>query len=100
MSNIKIVATIKAKTEHQDFLLPVFKKLVTKSRQEMGNLRYDLHRASENSQTFVFVETWISQEAVESHNKSEHFGEFLQAIEGKTESVEILLLDDISENTP
>ena len=35
---------------------------------------------------------------MDSHNASGHFQGFLQAIDGKTDSVEIVLMTDVSEN--
>lgn len=99
MKNIKIIATIKVKPEDYDYMLDQFKQLLVASRQEAGNLRYDLHQATDDKLKFVFVETWQSQEAVDFHNNSQHFVNFLQAIEGKTQEIEIVSLNSISENT-
>ena len=97
MSN-KIVATLAVKPAHRAELLAVFRDLVAKSRAEAGNLRYDLHQDLQNENRFVFVETWQDQAAVDSHNASGHFQGFLQAIDDKTDSVEIVLMTDVSEN--
>ncbi len=98
MSVVKIVATIVVKPEYRQELLGVFQQLVLASRQEAGNLRYDLHQDIENANRVVFFEIWQSQAAVDEHGASAHFQNFLQAIDGKTESVEIVMLNDISEN--
>ena len=45
MSGIKIVATVVVKPEYREALLAQFADLVTASRREAGNLRYDLHQA-------------------------------------------------------
>ena len=87
-----------AKTISPPQLLAVFRDLVAKSRAEAGNLRYDLHQDLQNENRFVFVETWQDQAAVDSHNASGHFQGFVQAIDGKTDSVEIVLMTDVSEN--
>lgn len=97
---IKIVANITVQAAHRDPLLAIFKQLLEASRQESGNLRYDLHQAQDNPNQFVFIETWASQAAVDTHNASPHFATFLQAIDGKTEAIDIALLDNISDNTP
>ena len=98
MMSIKIVATLAVQPAHRAELLAVFRNLVAKSRAEAGNLRYDLHQDMQNENRFVFVETWQDQAAVDSHNASGHFQGFLQAIDGKTDSVEIVLMTDVSEN--
>ena len=96
--SIKIDAILAVKPAHRAELLAVFRDLVAKSRAEAGNLRYDLHQDLQNENRFVFVETWQDQAAVDSHNASGHFQGFVQAIDGKTDSVEIVLMTDVSEN--
>ena len=98
MSGIKIVATVVVKPEYREALLAQFADLVAASRREAGNLRYDLHQAAGSPEKLVFIEHWASQAALDAHNASAHFQNFLQAIDGKTESVEIVMLGDISEN--
>ncbi|MCQ9326334.1 putative quinol monooxygenase [Neisseria dentiae] len=98
MQTVKIAATIVVKPEHRQELLGVFQQLVSASRRETGNLRYDLHQDIENPNRVVFFEIWQSQAAVDEHGQSAHFQNFLKAIEGKTESVDIVLMSDISDN--
>ena len=96
--SIKIVATLVVKPESRAELLAVFRDLVGKSRAEAGNLRYDLHQDLQNQNRFVFFENWKDQAAVDSHNASVHFQNFLKAIDGKTEAVDIVLMKDVSDN--
>ncbi|MDO4878992.1 MAG: putative quinol monooxygenase [Neisseria sp.] len=98
MSSIKITAIITAKPAHRAELSDVFAALVGESRKEGGNLRYDLHQDLQNENRFVFFEIWKDQAAVDSHNASAHFQNFLKAIDGKTEAVEIVLMKDVSDN--
>ena len=98
MSNIKITAIVAVKAEHGTELLDVFTALVGESRKEGGNLRYDLHQDLQNPNRFVFFENWKDQAAVDSHNASAHFQNFLKAIDGKTEAVDIVLMKDVSDN--
>lgn len=96
MSNIKIVALVTVKSEHAETLAEQFKELVKASRAEEGNISYDLHREIGNPNRFVFVENWKSQAAINAHNASSHFQGFLAAIDGKTDAVEIVLMDEVS----
>lgn len=96
MSNIKIVALITVKAEYAETLATQFKELVRASRAEEGNISYDLHREISNPNRFVFVENWKSQAAIDAHNASGHFRTFLQAIDGKTDNLEIVLMDELS----
>ena len=98
MSVVKIVATIVVKPEYRQELLGVFQQLVLASRQEAGNLRYDLHQDIENANRVVFFEIWQSQAAVDEHGASAHFQNFVKAVEGKNDSIDIVLLQDVSDN--
>lgn len=98
MSKIKITATVIVKPEHRQALLEVFRGLVVASRNEPGNIRYDLHQDMDNDNRFVFFENWQNQAAVDAHGATAHFQHFLQAIEGKTEALEVVLMKDISAN--
>ncbi|MDO1509421.1 MULTISPECIES: putative quinol monooxygenase [unclassified Neisseria] len=99
MQPVKIVAAIVIKPEYSQELFDVFQRLVLASRQEAGNLRYDLHQDIENPDRVVFFEIWRSQAAVDAHAATVHFQDFLKAIEGKTESLEIIQMHDISDNS-
>lgn len=98
MSVVKIVATIVVKPEYRQELVGVFQQLVLASRQEAGNLRYDLHQDIKNPNRMVFFEIWQSQAAVDEHGATAHFQSFLHAIDGKTEIVDIVLLNNLSDN--
>ena len=68
-----VVATIKVKPGmEKDFEL-VAKELVTKvNANEAGCTLYALHRG-EAPQTYVFMERYVDQAAVEAHRASEYF---------------------------
>lgn len=68
-----------------DFLTEVG-LLVKASREEAGNLSYQLFKDTEQEQRFMMVEVWKDAAAVDTHNSSLHFtsfaakaGEFLTA---------------------
>ena len=96
MSNIKIVALVTVKPEYTETLKPLFQSLVKASRAEEGNISYDLHQEIGNPNRFVFVENWKSQAAIDEHNASEHFQGFVKAIDGKTDNLEIVLMNELS----
>ena len=98
MSGIKIVATVAVKPEYREALLAQFADLVAASRREAGNLRYDLHQAAGSPEKLVFIEHWASQAALDAHNASAHFQNFVKAVEGKNDSIDIVLLQDVSDN--
>ena len=96
MSNVKIAALVSVKPEYAAELADVFKNLVKASRAEPGCISYDLHRETGKPNRFVFVENWKNQAAVDAHNASTHFQNFVKAIDGKTENLEIVLMEDIA----
>ncbi|WP_199903438.1 putative quinol monooxygenase [Neisseria wadsworthii] len=98
MNKVKIAATITIKPEYRSELLDVLQKLVVASRNEAGNIRYDLHQDLDNENRFVFFENWQNTAAVEEHKASNHFQNFLQSIEGKVDGLDVVLLKDVSEN--
>ncbi len=98
MSGIKIVATVVVKPEYREVLLAQFADLVAASRREAGNFRYDLHQAAGSPNKLVFIEHWASQAAFDAHNASAHFQSFVKAVEGKNDSIDIVLLQDVSDN--
>jgi quinol monooxygenase YgiN len=72
-----IVATIKVKRGMEDAFEAVAKELVAKVRaSEPGCLLYALHRpqeAGEGPSTYVFMERYADQAAVDAHRATDHF---------------------------
>ncbi len=70
---IKIIAKIPVTAEK----LPEFKalgaELVEKSRAEAGNVSYSLNVSNADPLLLTFIEFWKDQDAIDSHNNSEHF---------------------------
>ncbi|RYC43224.1 putative quinol monooxygenase [Pectobacterium zantedeschiae] len=90
---IRIVATIQAKAEFIADVTATLKRVVSPSRQEAGNVQYDLHDVMDKPGSFVFFERWKDREALASHEQSSHFKSLLAELDGKTESVDIKLLN-------
>ena len=57
--------------------LEATKALVDGSRLEAGNVSYDLFQSTEDENVFMMIEKWEDQAAVETHNTSAHFGQFV-----------------------
>ena len=94
MSSIQIVALVTVKPEYTEALAAQFKDLVKASRAEEGNISYDLHQ-NRQTQPFRIRRSWKSQAAIDEHNASEHFQNFVKSIEGKTEALEIVLMNQV-----
>ena len=80
---LTIVATITIKPEHKEDVLKAVKAVVDATRKETGNIFYDVFEDVNNPLKFVFIETWKSQAAIDAHNKTAHFNDFVKAVEGK-----------------
>ena len=80
---LTIVATVIVKPEYKDDVLKAIKTVVDATRKESGNIFYDVFEDVGNPLKFVFIETWKSQAAIDSHNKAAHFNDFVKAVEGK-----------------
>ena len=89
MSKIVITAKVKIKEE---FYLDVYEQLLLlykHSIEEDGCIQFDLHNDVDDKNTFVFVETWVNQEALDNHTKSEHFISYIKKVSEKIEDLKI-----------
>lgn len=80
-----IVAHITVKAECKSEVLEAFKAVIAGTRKEEGNISYVLHEHTDNPLKFTLVEAWKSQAAIDIHNNTEHFLNFVKAIEGKAD---------------
>ncbi|MFY4776319.1 putative quinol monooxygenase [Metabacillus sp. RGM 3146] len=56
-------------------------KLVTKGSQaEEGNISYNFYEDAEKPNTFVFLEKWKDQTAINEHEETHHFKNFSEVI--------------------
>ena len=73
-----IHANLQVKPDQEQAFLEEAKVLIQASREEAGNIRYDLMKSTEQAGHFTMVEVWKDAEAIAAHNKSEHFTAFGQ----------------------
>ena len=67
MSNVVVVATIKAKQGSEQELLAGMRDLAASTHAEAGCLTYALHQDAADPSVVVLVERWTSQVALDSH---------------------------------
>lgn len=53
------------------------RRLIAPTRSEPGCVTYALHRDPQNPAKFMFYEEFRSQEAVQEHNRTPHFQEWV-----------------------
>ena len=98
MGKVIIVVNIKVKKEFTEEVY-VFMKALHKLTHEFdgGCIQYDLHRVSEESNCYCFIETWENQEALDTHMQKDHFKNFMDYVEDKIEDMQIMNLDKYEE---
>lgn len=70
---LKVIAEDFIKTEFIDTVLPLYRELVTKTRQEKECIAYDLFIDQKDAGHFVFIEEWPDRAALDAHCRTEHF---------------------------
>ncbi len=74
---IAIEAKLEVQPAKREEFLEATKTLVEASRNEAGNIGYDLFQSTEDENVFMMIEKWEDQAAIEAHNTSAHFGQFV-----------------------
>lgn len=69
---IKIVAKNYIKKDKKDDFLKLTKELIIESRKEDGCIAYDIYESIDGL-CLTFIEEWKDEEAIKSHNSSNHF---------------------------
>ena len=71
---VGIVATLKVKPEQAEEFENNFKQLMAiVAEQEPGNNYYALHRSRDEAGTYVVMEQYVDQAALDVHGKSDDF---------------------------
>ncbi|MGC0366790.1 quinol monooxygenase YgiN [Rhodococcus sp. 27YEA15] len=79
MSELRVVATIPAKSGSENEVRSALSALVEASRAEEGNVSYELFESEAAPGTFVTIETWRSQDDLNAHMQSAHLQAALAA---------------------
>ena len=87
MSELKIVATIIAKSEFVEDVLAALHTVTDATRKEEGNISYVLHQDISNNLKFTILEVWKSQAAIDFHNQTAHFLTLKKDLDGKIDSL-------------
>ena len=78
---IVLIARLKVKAESVDQLKAAALKIVADSRNEAGNINYDIHQSIEDDTLFFWHETWADKAALDAHFATTFFGEFFKTVE-------------------
>ncbi|WPR77313.1 putative quinol monooxygenase [Algoriphagus sp. NG3] len=59
----------------------LFTRLIDETRKEPGCQKYELHEVKDQPGLYIMMEEWASEVALESHNTSGHFTNFVTSAE-------------------
>lgn len=74
--SLEVIATLEASPEKEADAEAALCVLLTDTRLEPGVLRYDLYRDSTRPATFLMVEAYVDEAALDAHRESPHFLRF------------------------
>jgi len=77
----KLIAEDFIQTDKIDVVLPLYKELIEKTKQEQGCIAYDLYHDLKQAGHFVFIEEWVDRAALDAHVQSEHFQRLVPLID-------------------
>lgn len=70
---IYLIATLKIKPGSMPAIKEAVMPCIEGTRNEPGNISYDLFQSATDENTLTFVERWENQEAVDNHFTEPHF---------------------------
>jgi len=70
---LKVIAQDFIRPEHIEAVLPLYRELIERTRQEPGCIAYDLFVDHEDPGHFVFIEEWSDRAALDAHCRTDHF---------------------------
>lgn len=87
--DLYIAASVEIAPAIREEFLALTKGLVAESSNEEGNIFYTLNEIVDKPGSFLFVEHWKSQEAIDIHGKTAHFQNFVQFAKDKSLNIVI-----------
>lgn len=81
-TSLRVIARVRAKTEHIAQVREILAALVEPTRRELGCVSYELLQNSSDPADFVFVEKWASAAAEQAHFVTPHVSVALQQLVG------------------
>ncbi|WCD78760.1 putative quinol monooxygenase [Pseudomonas sp. TUM22785] len=78
---LKVIAQDFIHPEHIDHVLPLYRELVEKTRQEPGCIAYELFTDQRDPGHFIFIEEWPDRAALDRHCQTEHFRRLVPLID-------------------
>lgn len=73
---ITVNAIMKVKPDQREQYLELVKPLIKAANEEKGSLYYEHFEKMDEPNTFAMIERYEDEDAVQTHNNSEHFKHF------------------------
>lgn len=96
MNNIRLIATIVAKENHENEVLSACKAMIEPSHKDEGCIQYEFHKDTTQPRTFIFFEIWKDQNAIDKHNETEHMKAFVENLKDKIELLDIKFIEKLA----
>ena len=74
---VTVLARVKAKADKVEQVESVLMDLIGPTREEPGCVSYVLHRAQDDECSFLFVENWANQMALDEHLQKPYLQAFI-----------------------
>ena len=77
---IVLVVKIKVQEGKKEEFIKIAKLMIEGSQKEAGNIEYNLYDEMNEANTVAFIEKWKDQEALDIHEKTQHFTDNIQKL--------------------
>ncbi len=75
-TQVKSIAVLNAKTGKSDELRDLLEGMISPSRAEPGNLKYEIWQDRTDPNRFILDEVYADEDAVEAHRASLHYQDY------------------------
>lgn len=74
---IRLNCLVSVAAENRDQYIELCKQHVAASREDEGNIAFDLMESATDSSKFLIFETWADQASLDKHSASQHFADIV-----------------------
>lgn len=91
---LKVIAQDFIHPDHIDDVMPLYRELIEKTRQEPRCISYELCINQKDPGHFIFMEEWPDRAALDAHCNTEHFKRLVPMINQHQRQAESFILMD------
>ena len=91
---LKVIAQDFIKLDAVELVIPLYRELVERTKQEELCISYDLLRDQKDPGHFIFVEEWPDRAALDAHCATEHFKRLVPLINAHQRQAATFILMD------